>query len=73
MPMSWQRIEGQQTRVVREDVLMKWFRDRLKASPMHYSQMRKIALEQGLPAPKKPAWMIKKGAAGEKVVRPTAA
>lgn len=56
MAMSWQvGTDGQRERVVREDVLLAWFRDRLKASPVHYYRMRALALEHGLPGPERPA------------------
>ena len=52
MAMSWRvGADGQRERVVREDVLLAWFRDRLKASPAHYYRMRALARENGLPDP----------------------
>ena len=49
MTMSWRvGTDGQRERVVREDVLLAWFRDRLKASPTHYHRMRALARENGL-------------------------
>lgn len=56
MSMSWRvGADGQRERVVREDVLLAWWRDRLKASPVHYYRMRALALEHGLPEPERPA------------------
>jgi hypothetical protein len=40
MPMSWKVIEGQRTRVVREDVLLKHFRLHLAQSPVHQYRLR---------------------------------
>jgi hypothetical protein len=40
MPMSWKVIGGQRTRVVREDVLLKHFRQHLKNSPVHQYRLR---------------------------------
>lgn len=55
MPMSW-RIgsDNQRERVVNEEVLLKWFREKLKASPAHYYRLRAIAREHGLPEPQRP-------------------
>lgn len=56
MPMSWRvGADGQRERVVDEETLLAWFRDRLKASPTHYYRMRAIAREHGLPEPTPPA------------------
>ncbi|MFL1999483.1 hypothetical protein [Microbacterium sp. A1-JK] len=40
MPMSWHTIDGQPTRVVLEQVLLKWYRERLKNDPVHQQRMR---------------------------------
>ena len=42
MPMTWESRDGQRFRVVREDVLLAWMRDRLKANPAHQYRMRKL-------------------------------
>lgn len=42
MPMGWQVIEGQRTRVVREDVLLKHLRLHLAQSPVHQHRMRTL-------------------------------
>ncbi|MEL5990732.1 WhiB family transcriptional regulator [Microbacterium phosphatis] len=56
MPMSWRTgADGNQERVVREDVLLEWFRGKLQASPVHFYRIRKRAIEQGLPEPELPA------------------
>ncbi|MBT2485725.1 MULTISPECIES: WhiB family transcriptional regulator [unclassified Microbacterium] len=41
MVMGWQVIGGQRTRVVREDVLLAWWRDRMDSSPVHQLRLRK--------------------------------
>lgn len=40
IPMGWQVIEGQRTRVVREDILLKHFRQHLTNSPLHQNRLR---------------------------------
>lgn len=45
MPMSWQIIDGQRTRVVRQDVLQEHFRKHLAASPVHQYRMRRYLTE----------------------------
>jgi hypothetical protein len=40
MPMEWQVIDGQRTRVVREDILLRHFRQHLAKSPVHQYRMR---------------------------------
>lgn len=49
MPLAWKTIDGQRTRVVREDVLMATFREKLKNNPSHQAKMRRIRRESGLP------------------------
>lgn len=49
--MSWQMHEGQRKRVVREDELLAYFRDRLKANPAHQKHMERLAREAGRPVP----------------------
>lgn len=41
--------DNQRTRVVREDVLLAWWRDRMAASPVHQYRMRAKRREAGLP------------------------
>lgn len=47
MPMEWRMIEGQRTRVVREDVLQAWFRQTLVNSPVHQYRMRTLRSHTG--------------------------
>lgn len=47
MPMGWDVRDGQRVRVVRESVLLGWYRDRLMADPVHQLRMRALALEEG--------------------------
>ena len=42
MPMGWGIREGQRVRVVREDVLLEWWRARLVAWPIHQQRMRRL-------------------------------
>ncbi|MGN7859511.1 WhiB family transcriptional regulator [Microbacterium sp. 22303] len=50
MPMEWRTDDtGQRFRVVREDVLLAWWRDRMKASPVHFYRLRKDRRTAGLP------------------------
>lgn len=42
MQMEWRTIEGQRTRVVREDVLLQHFRLHLAQSPAHQYRMRAL-------------------------------
>lgn len=39
MPMGWAVRDGQRVRVVEEKVLLAWYRDRLKAWPIHQQRM----------------------------------
>lgn len=41
MPMSWGMRDGQRVRVVREEVLLAWWRDRMNADPVHQQRLRK--------------------------------
>jgi hypothetical protein len=51
MPMRWHLDHhGERVRVVDEDVLLAWFRDKLQSNVIHRAQMRKEAHELGLPA-----------------------
>lgn len=45
MPMGWDTRDGQQVRVVDEEVLLEWFRARLQAWPTHRWRMRKKLAE----------------------------
>lgn len=45
--MSWQLIDGQRTRVVREDVLLAWWRDAMDNSPVHQLRVKKRAESAG--------------------------
>ncbi|MFT4281192.1 hypothetical protein [Microbacterium sp.] len=42
MPMQWEVREGQKVRVVEEDVLLAWWRERLKNDPAHQYRLRAI-------------------------------
>ena len=55
MPMEWRTgSDGQLERVVDEEVLLAWFRDRLGAWPAHQYRMRRIARNEGRPDPVTP-------------------
>ncbi|WP_454113354.1 WhiB family transcriptional regulator [Microbacterium maritypicum] len=56
MVMGWQLIEGQRTRVVREDVLLAWWRDKMDSSPVHQFRVRKRLEAAGIAyvAPSRP-------------------
>ncbi len=44
MPMIWRTSsDGQQERAVREDILLRWFRLKLKADPVRQNKMRAAA------------------------------
>ncbi|MFG6445595.1 hypothetical protein ACFXQA_10025 [Microbacterium sp. P07] len=40
MPMGWQVIDGQRTRVVREDLLLEHSRLHMKQNPVHQLRLR---------------------------------
>lgn len=42
MPMTWEIREGQRVRVVDEDVLLAWWRDRLDGWPTHQYRLRRM-------------------------------
>jgi hypothetical protein len=44
MPMTWGIREGQRVRLVREDVLLGWWRARMMADPVMRLRMRALAL-----------------------------
>lgn len=48
MPMSWGTRDGQRCRVVDEEVLLAWWRDRLKNDPVHQQRLRKQLAEDAL-------------------------
>lgn len=48
MPMRWQVIDGQRTRVVELEVLLAFWRERMAASPVHFYRMRKRLAEDGI-------------------------
>jgi hypothetical protein len=54
MAMEWGTRDGQRVRLVRDDVLLAWWRDRMRSSPVHYYRQRRRAAEQELPAPALP-------------------
>lgn len=41
MPMTWETRGGQRVRVVTEDALYAWLRDRLDANPVHQYRLRR--------------------------------
>lgn len=43
MSMSWRIVDGQSARVVHEDVLLAWFRQKLQNDPVHQQRMTKLA------------------------------
>lgn len=42
MPMRWEIQHGQKVRVVDEEVLLRWWRDRLDGWPAHQYRLRRI-------------------------------
>lgn len=53
--MEWRVDEtGQRVRVVDEKVLLAWWRDRMRTSPVHFYRMRKRVIEAGNLAPPVP-------------------
>lgn len=42
MPMTWEVRDGQRVRVVEEEVLLAWWRERLTNWPAHQYRMRKL-------------------------------
>lgn len=42
MPMGWKIQHGQKVRVVDEEVLLSWWRDRLDGWPAHQYRLRRI-------------------------------
>lgn len=57
MPTQWRTVDGQRIRVVDEDVLLGWWRDRMDSSPAHQYRMRRKFAEAGrvyTPPPKPP-------------------
>ncbi|MFB3980368.1 hypothetical protein [Microbacterium proteolyticum] len=42
MPMGWEIQHGQKVRVVDEEVLLSWWRDRLDGWPAHQYRLRRI-------------------------------
>jgi hypothetical protein len=54
---EWREVDGQRVRVVEEDTLLAYWRDRMDASPAHQHRLRKLAAEAGLtytPPPRRP-------------------
>ena len=41
MPMSWATVDGQRARVVREDILLSFWRDHMNADPVHQQRLRR--------------------------------
>jgi hypothetical protein len=58
MPMTSGIRDGQRVRLVDEEVLLAWWRDRMNNSPVHQLRMHAIAVEEareyGLPEPPRP-------------------
>lgn len=46
MVMGWDTRDGQRVRVVEEDVLLAWFRQRLQNWPAHQYRMRALLAQQ---------------------------
>lgn len=46
MPMMWTERNGQRVRVVRESVLLAWWRQRLANDPVHQGRMRALRAAQ---------------------------
>lgn len=40
--MEWQKRDGQMVRVVRLDILLAWWRERLNSDPAHQYRLRKM-------------------------------
>ncbi|WP_431785363.1 hypothetical protein [Microbacterium maritypicum] len=45
MPMEWQKRDGQRVRVVRLDILLAWWRERLNSDPAHQYRLRKMRIQ----------------------------
>lgn len=54
MPMRWRNTPDGPERIVDESVLLAWFREKLRADPVHQARMRKYARAAGLPVPEVP-------------------
>lgn len=59
MPMIWGERSGQRARLVDEEVLLAWWREKLTTAPVHYYRRRRRSREQGLPDPDPPASLAK--------------
>jgi phage terminase Nu1 subunit (DNA packaging protein) len=46
MPMEWEKRGDQRVRVVRLDILLAWWRDRLNSDPAHQYRLRRMRAEQ---------------------------
>lgn len=49
MPMTWETREGQRVRVVDEQVLLAWWRQRLQNDPAHQYRLRALFAAQETP------------------------
>lgn len=58
MPMSWDTREGQHVRVVDEDTLLAWWRQRLNNDPAHQYRLRARALQPPRPDDDDPANLL---------------
>lgn len=58
MPMSWEIREGQHVRVVDEDTLLTWYRQRLNNNPAHQYRLRARALAAPRPDDDDPANLL---------------
>lgn len=45
MPMQWDTRDGQRVRVVRLDILLAWWRERMSADPAHQYRLRRMRNE----------------------------
>lgn len=43
LPMTWELRSGQRCRVVEERTLLAWWRDRLKADPVHQARLARFS------------------------------
>lgn len=45
MPMGWDTRDGQRVRVVDEQILLKWWRERMQSWPPHQYRLRRLFTE----------------------------
>ena len=71
MPMIWGERSGQRARLVDEEVLLAWWRQKLTTAPVEYYRRRRRFREQGLTDPEPPASLTKPRRAPAARRRPT--